>query len=171
MANEKERITLGDIIGYNMEEEFVKFDITEIQLVLADLRETDVIDLAHAEYLQQKTLRCADLLTEYLGRVIKTVGYLESKINSVRNKVALEYKAPDGSRTTSDMKKWASESSPDVEIIQVKLAVAKASKIVLEKKFDIIIRLHHYYKEMAAGLRRTILGYSPVPFKAPEGYE
>jgi hypothetical protein len=168
-----QNVRLGDFIGSELEEEFLNFDLSEIQQVLEKLQDTDAIDLAHAELLQQQALRGADVLTEYLGKIVKTVGYLEAKVNSTKNKVSLEYQAPDGSRTTADMKKWAGESSSEVEAIQIKLAKAKAAKVVLEKKFDILIRSHHHYKDMSAGLRRTILGYSisPVVSKIPEGYE
>lgn len=165
-----QQVRLGDLLGDELEEEFVNFDLTEIQQVLSKLQYTDAIDLAHAELLQQQALRGADILTEYLGKIVKTVGYLESKVNSTKNKVSLEYQAPDGSRTTADMRKWAGESSPEVEEVQIRLAKAKASKMVLEKKYDILIRSHHHYKDIAAGLRKTILGYG-APAKIPEGWE
>jgi hypothetical protein len=166
-----EYVRLGDLLGNQLEEEFVDFDLSEIQHVLSKLQNEDAIDLAHAEMLQQQSLRGADIITEYLGKIVKTVGYLETKVNSTKNKVSLEYKAPDGSKTTADMKKWAGESSTDVEAVQIKLAKAKGSKIVLEKKYDILIRAHHHYKDIAAGLRRTILGYSNKPEKTADGWE
>lgn len=165
-----QQVRLGDLLGDELEEEFVNFDLTEIQNVLSKLQDTNAIDLAHAELLQQQALRGADILTEYLGKIVKTVGYLESKVNSTKNKVSLDYQAPDGSRTTADMRKWAGESSPEVEEVQIRLAKAKASKMVLEKKYDILIRSHHHYKDIAAGLRKTILGYG-TPAKIPEGWE
>jgi hypothetical protein len=168
-----QQVRLGDLLGDSLEEEFFSFDLTEIQSVLMKLQYTEAIDLAHAELLQQQSLRGADILTEYLGKIVKTVGYLESKINSTKNKAALNYQEPNGNRTTSDMKKWYSESAPEVEEIQIRLAKAKASKMVLEKKYDILIKSHHHYKDIAAGLRRTILGYTPAQSqdKVPEGYE
>lgn len=168
-----QKVRLGDFIGDELEEEFVNFDLTEIQQVLTKLQYTDAIDLSHAELLQQQALRGADVLTEYLGKVVKTVGYLESKVNTVKNKVSLEYQAPDGSRTTADMRKWAGESSAEVEDVQIRLAKAKASKMVLEKKYDILIKSHHHYKDIAAGLRKTVLGYTHMVTqeKIPEGYE
>jgi hypothetical protein len=168
-----QKVRLGDLLGDELEEEFVSFDLTEIQQVLTKLQYTDAIDLAHAELLQQQSLRGADILTEYLGKIVKTVGYLETKVNATKNKAALNYQEPNGNRTTSDMKKWFSESAPEVEEVQIKLAKAKASKMVLEKKYDILIRSHHHYKDIAAGLRKTILGYSPTQLKEkiPEGYE
>jgi len=167
-----QQVKLGDFLGFDLEENFMNFDLTEIQQVLEKLQDTEAIDLAHAELLQQQALRGADIITEYLGKVVKTVGYLEAKVNSTKNKVSLDYQAPDGARTTADMKKWAGESSTEVENVQIKLAKAKASKIVLEKKYDILIRSHHHYKDIAAGLRRSILGYVPISReKIPEGYE
>ena len=149
-----------------MEEDFLSFDLTEIQNVLEQLKFEDAIDLAHAELLQQKALRGADILIEYLGKIVKTVGYLETKVNSTKNKVSLEYKAPDGSRTTTDMKIWAGNSSQEVDDISISLAKAKATKIVIEKKYDTLMRTHYHYKEIASGLRRS-LANGPVA----EGYE
>ncbi|CAB4197068.1 hypothetical protein UFOVP1290_588 [uncultured Caudovirales phage] len=167
-----QKVRLGDFIGDKLEEDFGDFDLSEIQEVLEFLQTDNAIDLAHAEQLQQKALRGADILTEYLGKIVKTVGYLESKINSVKNAESLAYKAPDGSRTTTDMKIWAGNSSPEVEKISIALAKAKASKMVLEKKYDILIKSHHHYKDIAQGLRKTILGYSVSDKEpVPEGYE
>ena len=166
-----QQVRLGDVLGSNHEEDFKNFDLTEIHEVLEQLRDIDAIDLAHAEMLQQQSLRGADILIGYLSRMVKTVGYLESKVNSTKNKVSLEYVAPDGARTTVDMKKWAGESSPEVEAVQIKLAEAKAGKIVLERKYEILIKSHHHFKDIAAGLRKTILGYSSGTSNAGEGYE
>lgn len=169
-----QQVRLVDFIGAELEDNFLNFDLTEIQLVLMKLSDTDAIDLSHAELLQQQALRGADIITEYLGRIVKTVGYLETKVNSTKNKAALSYQAPDGVKTTADMKKWFGESSPEVEEIQIKLARAKGSKMVLEKKYDILIKSHHHWKEIANGLKRTILGYSSgvtSTEKIPEGYE
>lgn len=170
-------IYVKDLIGENEEEDFLLFDLTEIQKVLSNLRDNDPIDLPHAELLQQQALRGADILVEYLGKIVKTVGYLESKVNTAKNKAALEYKAPDGSRTTTDMKIWASGCSKEVDEISTRLSKAKATKLVLEKKLDILVRSHHHYKDIAGGLRKTILGYSPMSaakgeeITVPEGWE
>lgn len=166
-----QQVKLGDLIGINSEEDFRNFDLTEVQQVLEQLRETEVIDLVHAEHLQQQSLRGADILVEYMAKMIKTVTYLEAKVNSVKNKVSLEYLAPDGARTTTDMRKWAAECSSDVSTVLERLAEAKGGKVALEKKFDILIRSHHHYKDIANGLRRTILGYPLSNNKVPEGYE
>jgi hypothetical protein len=167
-----QKVSLGDLMGNDLEEDFKNFDLTEIQYVLSKLQNEDAIDLSHAEMLQQQALRGADILTEYLGKIVKTVGYLEAKVNTTRNKASLEYKSPDGSKTTTDMKIWAGNASEEVEIILIKLAKAKGSKAVLEKKYDILIRSHHHYKDIAAGLRKTILGYSKAPDeKVPEGWD
>lgn len=165
-------VRLGDVLGSNLEEDFKNFDLTEIQEVLEQLRDIDAIDLAHAELLQQQALRGADILTGYLSKIVKTVGYLESQVNSTKNKVSLEYVAPDGVRTTVDMKKWAGESSPELEKVQIKLAEAKGAKMALERKYEILIKAHHHFKDIAGGLRKTILGYSSGTGAAPgEGYD
>lgn len=168
-----QQVRLGDLLGSELEEDFANFDLTEIQQVLVMLQETDAIDLVHAEQLQQQALRGADVIVEHLGKIVKTVGYLEAKVASTKNKVSLDYQAPDGAKTTLDMKKWAGESSPEVEIVQIKLAKAKGSKLVLERKYELLVKSHHHFKDIAAGLRRTILGYSsgtPTE-KVPDGYE
>lgn len=167
-----QQVRLVDFVGTELEDNFLDFDLTEIQQVLVKLQDMDAIDLAHAEVLQQQALRGADVISEYLGRIVKTVGYLEAKVNSTKNRMSLEYQAPDGSRTTMEMRKWAGESSQEVEAIQIALAKAKGSKSVLEKKYDILIKSHHHWKDIAAGLRRTILGYTVTDReKIPEGYE
>ncbi len=166
-----QQVRLGDFLGSELEEDFASFDLTEIQQVLVKLQETEAVELAHAELLQQQALRGADILTEYLGKIVKTVGYLETKVNSTKNAVSLSYQAPDGARTTVDMKKWAAEASPEVEKVQIQLAKAKGSKVVLERKYEILVKVHHHFKDIAAGLRKTILGYNPVATeKVPEGY-
>lgn len=166
-------VRLGDVLGHELESDFDNFDLSEIQDVLDSLKNTDAIDLAHAELLQQQALRGADVLIEYLGKIVKTVGYLETKVNSTRNKVSLEYQAPDGARTTLDMKKWAADVSPEVDAVQIKLASARGSKVYLERKYDVLIKAHHHYKDIAGGMRKTILGYSSGASqeKTPEGYE
>jgi len=166
-------VRLGDLLGNELETDFQNFDLSEVQQVLEYLRDTDAIDLVHAEMLQQRALRGADILTEYLGKLTKTVGYLETKVASTKNKVSLEYKASDGARTTLDMKKWAADVSPEVEAVQIKLAEAKGSKLFLERKYEILIKAHHHFKDIAQGLRRTIVGYSQgtIGDKIPEGYE
>ena len=165
------KITLGHMMGSLSEDDFSSFDITEIQNVLSTLSGTDAIDLAHAELLQQQALRGADILSEYLGKVIKTVSFLETKINSAKNKAALNYKAPDGIKTTADMKKWAGESDPEVEEFAYRLAKAKGSKSVLEKKYDILIKTHHHYKEITAGMKRSMAAGTSSTNNKTTGWE
>lgn len=164
-----EKQKLGDLIGISMEEDFLDFDLSEIQLVLRNLSNNDPIDLAHTELLQLQALRGADVLSEYLGRMVKIVSYLESKLNSAKNKASLDYQAPNG-KTTVERAKWAGEAAPEVEELQVKLAKAKGSKIVLEKKYDILIRSHHFYKDIANGMKKTILGSTQSAPKIAEGW-
>lgn len=167
-----QQVRLGDLLGSSNIEKFRDFDMTEVQNVLIQLRETDAIDLAHAEFLQQQALRGADILAEYLAKMVKTVAHLEAELNKTRNKVSLEYVAPDGSRTTVDMKKWAGECSPEVVKVQEQLADAKGGKVAQERKYEILVKAHHHFKDIAAGLRRTILGYSSgTTNTVPEGYE
>jgi hypothetical protein len=85
--------------------------------------------------------------------------------------VALEYVDPTATKTTLDMKKWAGESSTEVAEIAAILAKAKGSKSVLEKKYDIIIKAHHHYKDLAMGLRRSVLGYNNDKPKVAEGWD
>lgn len=166
-----DKVTLGHIVGDSLEEDFLNFDLTEIQKVLRSLGEQEAIDLAHAESLQQQSLRGADLISEYLSKVVKTTSYLESKVSSVKNKTALEYVSPDGTKVTADMRKWAGESSAEVDKLNIKLAKAKGSKIVLEKKYDILIKAHHHFKEITMGMKRSIVGYSTDTKQVATGWE
>lgn len=167
-----QKVRLGDFLGNELEEDFANFDLTEIQEVLNELSNTEAIDLPHAEILQIKALRGADIVSGYLAKIVKTIGYLETKVNSTKNKISLEYQAPEGQRTTLDMKRWAADVSPEVDAVQIKLATAKGSKNLLDKKYDILIKSHHNFKEIAAGMRKSILGYTLVATdKVPEGYE
>lgn len=164
-------VKLSSIIGDAFDDDFFDFDLTEIQEVLSVLGHSDAIDLSHAEMLQQKALRGADIIAEYLGKIIKITTTIESQINSLKSKTSLNYKAPDG-KTTAEMKKWAGESSLEVEELHLKLARVKGSKAMLEKKWEILIRTHHHFKEISAGMRKTILGYSPVASEnKSEGWE
>jgi len=152
-------VTINDIMGSG-EDKFSDFDLTEIQEILQHLASDQLSDIPHAEMVQVKTLRAADLLSEYLSRIVKTTSMLESKVSSLKNKVALEYDP--GSKVTADMRKYASESDPDVVALQETLARAKGAKALLEKKYDVIIKYHHHAKDITQGLRKTILGHSPV---------
>jgi hypothetical protein len=168
-----QRVKLGDFVSTELEENFSDFDMSEIEQVLVNLKETDAIDLAHVELLQQQALRGADVVAGYLGKMVKIIGFLETKVNSTKNKISLEYTAPEG-RTTMEMKKWAGEvGSPELEQWQDKLGSAKGSKLVLDRKYEILVKAHHHFKDIAQGLRRTILGYSSstTADKVPEGYE
>ena len=163
--------TVRDLIGSSLEEKFLDFDITDVQEVLSNLKDIDAIDLPHAELLQVRSLYAADLLTSYIGKLVKTVAYLESRLSALKNKAALEYRADEG-KTTVDMKKWASEADPDVQEFQIKLAEAKGTKAVIEKKYDILIKAHHYYKDVASSYNKTILGSNKGNSRnIPEGWE
>lgn len=150
--------TLGQLIGTDLIEDFNNWDFSEVEKVLQQLAMAEVPDLSHAELLQQQALRGADIISEYLSKMVKTVSYLESKLNSVKNRAALDFKPEEGQKATADMRKQFGESAPEVDQLSAQLARSKGAKVLLEKKFDLIIRAHYQYKEVAAGLRRTILG-------------
>lgn len=150
--------TIGNLIGSELVEDFSTWDYSEIHKVLSKLAIFEAVDLSHAEMLQQQSLRGADIVCEYLGKIVKTVSYLETKLNSAKNKAALEFKPAEGQKATAELRKLHGESAPEVEELAIKLARAKGVKVLLEKKYDILIRSHHHYKEIAQGLRRTILG-------------
>ena len=153
----EERYTLGNIIGDKLEDDFSNFDMTEIKTILTMLKETNAIDIAHTEYLQQQALRGAYILTEYLARMIKTVLYLEGKVNTARNKAAMNLQSEQ--KITADMRRYAYETSPEAEEIDARLYRAKGGKAALEKQYDLLIKGHHHWKDMAAGMRKSILGY------------
>jgi hypothetical protein len=151
-----DKITLGQIVGTDFSDSFENFDLTQVQSVLSSLSFDGVIDIAHSEQIQQRTLYAADLITTYLAKLVKIVSFLESKVNSTKNKVALAYKSPDG-KTTGEMKKQAGESSTEVEGISVALAKAKGAKALLEKKYDILLKLHYMSKELSGNQKQSII--------------
>ena len=153
------KILISDIIGESFEDDFYSFDMTEVQDLVSHLQNDDAIDLPHAEVLQQKALRCADILSEYIGKVVKAVSYYDAKITSTKNGAALNY-TNSGGKTTMDMRRYAGESDPEVERLNLALAKVKGTKAVLDKKYEIVIKSHHHYKDIAAGLRKTVLGYN-----------
>ncbi|MCZ2224495.1 MAG: hypothetical protein LC122_12800 [Chitinophagales bacterium] len=149
-----EDIKLVNLLGSSLEDAFLDFDFSEIQEILETLKDISPIDIAHVELLQQKALRGADICSEYLGKIYKTVSYLESKVSVEKNRASLEYN-PENVKVTMEMRKWAGESSSIVEELQIKLAKAKGSKALLEKKYDILIKSHHHWKDIASGLKKS----------------
>lgn len=152
------RVTVKDIIGSKNEEDFMNFDLTEVQKILANLARDIPTDIAHAESFCQETLRCADILAEYIAKVNKTATYLENRLTIVKNRALVEYTSD--VKVTADIRKAASESNKDVEEISNKISSVKGAKLALEKKYEIMIKSHHHWKDIAGGLRKTILGYS-----------
>jgi hypothetical protein len=146
---------LKELVGEGFTDNFEEFDLAVVQQVLAALANEQAIDVPHSEKLQQKTLFAADLLTEYLAKLIKTVSYLESKMNSVKNKVSLEYNAPEGIKTTMEMKKQAGESSEEVEKLALQLAKAKGAKSLVERKYEILLKAHHHFKDLSSNQKKT----------------
>ena len=152
------KITLGELLGNDMVENFEDFDLTEVQKVLKSLAVEDAMDVSFCAYLQQRSLYGAELLIDMSAKMVKTVGYLESKINSVKNKCALEYKHPDDKvRVTAEMRKSASESDPKVDELSLMLAKCKGAKFALEKKLDLILKSHYHFKELAAAQNQGVI--------------
>jgi hypothetical protein len=150
------KTTIRDIIGDNVEEDFLNFDVSFIQETLNEVSNSATPDLAHAEYLCHKCIVAANQLAEYLGRLVKYSSFLENKISSIRNKYALDYKPVDGGKTTADMRNLALKSCADADIYEETLAKLKGTRTSMEKKFDILIKDHHLYKDIASRLNRII---------------
>src|ERR1039457_1607173 len=148
--------TLGNLLGSEMVDKFEDFDLTEIQNVLKSLANENANDLAHSDFLQQKCLYAANLLVDYLAQLVKSVSYLEGKVNSTKNKAALDYKSGE-SKITADMRRSASESDPEVEKLNIALSRAKGAKVMIEKKLDILIKSHHFYKDISSGMRKGMI--------------
>lgn len=148
--------TIKDVLS-SLEDDFLNFDLSEITEVLSTLQSDIPVDLAQAENMQRLSLRATDVLSEYLVKIIKIIGVLESNLNRKKNEILLTYEAPKG-KTTADMRKAASESNEEVEEISNKISKAKAAKIYLDKKYDIVMKTHYYYRDVAEGYKRTIVG-------------
>lgn len=161
MPTEENKITLGQLLGSNDIESFEDFDLTEVQRVLKSLSIEDAIDLAHCEFLQQRALYGAEILIDMSARMVKTVGFIEAKINTAKNKCALEYKSPDDSRVTADMRRNAAECDPEVEKLSLLLAKSKGAKLAIEKKLDLLLKSHYHFKEVAANQKTGIISGTP----------
>jgi hypothetical protein len=148
--------TIADLIGRDADESFVDFDLSEVKSLLGNLATSDVPDVSHAENLQREALRCADIISDYLGKITKSISYLENKHNSEKNRIALNYKPEDGSRVSIELRKMAGEADTSLHDLSLKISRAKGAKSALDKKYDIVIKTHHYYKDIAAGYRKVI---------------
>lgn len=145
--------TIREMLGDDSDaESILSFDLAPIQDALVDLSDTQATDIAHAEFLQKRCLFAADSLCEYIGRLVKLISYLDNKINSTRNRSALNYKTPDGTKVTADMRLFASKSA-DVDDLENILSKAKGAKVLLDRKYEILIKAHHFYKEVASGYK------------------
>ena len=153
-------IRVKDLVGNNLDDAVFEFNLTEVQEVVSKLQSEDVPTLPQAERLCQEALRGADVLSEHLAKVHKIMNYLEAKGASVRNNIALNYVPATGIKPSKELRKMAGEASQEVLDIEIELAKVKGAKTLLEKKYDIIIKAHHHYKDIAAGLRKTIMGYN-----------
>lgn len=162
------RITLGSIIGSKPVEEFENFNMTEVQYVLSKLSFDQVIDEGSALLLAQQSLNAADILIEFIAKLTKSVSILDSKVTNLKNKVALAYKTADG-RTTAEMKKQAGESDPGVLSLQEQLAKAKGAKAAVEYKYEVVVKAHHHFKDLAGGHRKLHTNSLTVQPKADSG--
>jgi hypothetical protein len=157
-TEEKEKVTISSLLGNDLDEAILDFDLSEVQEVVSLLQSEDTPTIVQAERMQQKALRAADILSEILGKIHKTIHYLDAKCSSVKNKESLNYTAPEGVRISIELRKMAGESSDELLELETSLAKAKGAKALLEKKYEIIIKSHHYYKDIASGLRLTVQG-------------
>jgi hypothetical protein len=157
-TEEKEVITVGSLLGNDLDEAVLDFDLSEVQEVVSLLQSEDTPTIVEAERMQQKALRAADVLSEMLGKVHKTIHYLDAKCSSVKNRESLNYSPPDGVRVSIELRKMAGESSDELIALETSLSRAKGAKALLEKKYEIIIKSHHYYKDIANGLKLTVQG-------------
>jgi hypothetical protein len=143
---------LKDMVNSSTDEQFLNFSLDDIQAILTSLQNTEVPDLAHAELMQQRALIGANMVCDFLAKVVKIVSSLDNKINSMRSTYAINYRI-DGKVPAADVRTLALKSCPDVSDLEELLSNAKASKSFLERKYDILIKTHHHYKDIAAGLR------------------
>lgn len=146
---------LSNILGTNQEEDFENFDLKEIQEILLELRNTEPFDLAHGELMQQRALRGADVCSEFIGKLQKTISYLETKASSAKNRAALDYKGKENEKVTMDMRKFVAESDSAVEDYLLKLAKAKGAKALLDKKYELLLKQHHFVKEICIGFKKS----------------
>lgn len=156
-------MTIRDLIGADTEDKYLDFDLSEVQQVLATLQIETAVDLPQAENMQRMALRAADVLSEYSGKLTKMIGVIESKLNRKHNEIQLNYEAPTAKgKTTADMRKSAAEADPEVEKLSIELAKVKGAMSAVNKKYDLVIKTHHYYKDIALGFKRTLMNNPPL---------
>ncbi len=160
---------IRDIIGDKMEEDFLEFDYTYIQETLNEVSNSATPNLAMAEYLQFKCLSAADVLIEYSGKLIKYSTYLDNKITSMRNRHAMEFYAANP-KAAADIRAMSLKSCPDADELENTSAQLKGTRAIIEKKFDLLIKAHHHYKEVASRLNRMIPSENGRP-GSEKGYE
>jgi len=151
---ETPQITLKQVLGDKDYEDFDEFDITEAQQVLRKLSIDRPMDLGDYEKLQQQSLYAADLLIGFIAKLNKTVYLLETKINSRKNAISLNYKASDG-KTTAEMRKSAGECDEETGKLNEQIGKAKGAKLYLDKKYELLIKSHHHFKDLASSIRNT----------------
>ena len=145
--------TVRDIVGdCDLEEEFDTISLDEVNVVLDELNSCSIHDVAHAEYLQQKALACANYLANHLSRIVKIASFLESQISTQRNKTAAYY-TRDDVKVTNDLRIFAAKACPEAAMLENKLSRVKGIKLLLEKKYDLLLKCHYYFKEIASSFK------------------
>lgn len=151
--------TLGNILGQDLVENFSSWDLSEIEEVIAILSVGDAYNLSLAEHLQRQTLHGANILATYLAKMAKCISYLESHLMLLKSQVALQIS---GEKITTAQRAEAVENDSKVQESLQTLLKTKGIKSLLEKKLEILLRANFHYKEVAQGLRRTVLGHHSV---------
>lgn len=153
----KKRYRVKDFFNDNDPETiFLEFDLTDIQDIVKELQNETVADLAAADNLQRRALVGADICSEHIAKLVKIITYLDVKESKIRNKTALEFKTDDGKSASVQLRKFAADASEEAEQVAYVIAKAKGTKTLLEKKYEVLIKAHHFYKEQAQTLRKTI---------------
>jgi hypothetical protein len=158
VITDKVRVTVNDYIDGDLDGAILNFSLVEVQEVINALQSEDTPTIVEAEKLQLMALRGADILSEIIGKLHKTIHYLDAKTASVKNKASLNFVPPAGVRDSIELRKIAGTASDELLDVEISLSKAKGAKALLEKKYEIIIKSHHYYKDVANGLKLTIQG-------------
>lgn len=154
--------TLKDIVVKDDMDAYLSFDMTEIDVILSSLKNTTACDIATSEFLQQQSLRCADIIAELLSQIVYVYSNLESELSFVKNKTSFDFKPSDDKKNTADMRKYAGESHSNIPQLTQKISAAKAARDLCQRKYELLIKAHHHYKEISTSMRKTIISNNTV---------
>jgi hypothetical protein len=152
--SEQEDYSVTNIIGEDDVDDFLNFNLTSIQGVISKLSLDQAVDEANALMLQQYALLAADKILEFIAKTTKTAHNLEHQANQAYNLAALNFKPSDGSKPTMEMRKMAGEADPAVYTIQMRIGKAKGLKAALDRKYDVLIKAHHHFKDIVNSHRK-----------------